>query len=159
MSRQCIQLYDYNIWANQRIFTHLQSLPSDLFLKEVDLGFKSIAEIFGHIASVDQVWFARIREMEGPSTIEAKQFNDIEEAIEFITKLQTQIREYLLSVSDCGKAVTYKNTMGQEFQNSISELIQQIVNHGTYHRGNITTILRYLGYKGIQTDYIAFLRI
>lgn len=159
MSRECIKLYDYNIWANERIFNHLQSLPSELFLKEVDLGFKSIAEVVGHISSVDEVWFARIKEEEGPSSIVTRQFSNLEEAHHFITKLQTQIREYLLSLSDCDKTVTYKNAMEQEFQNSIPELIQQIVNHGTYHRGNITTILRFLGYKGTQTDYMAFLRI
>jgi len=158
MSKPCIHLYDYNIWANKQVISHLESLPRELFLKEIDLGFKSIAEIIGHIAAVDEVWFSRIREADETTLIVTKPFKSIEEANECFSNLQAQIREYLLSVNT-DKIITYKNTMGLEFQNSISDLVQQIVNHGTYHRGNITTILRYFGYKGIQTDYIAFLRI
>ncbi|MEK3724277.1 DinB family protein [Paenibacillus sp. FSL H8-0034] len=37
------------------------------------------------------------------------------------------------------------------------ELVQHVVNHGTYHRGNITAMLRQLGHKGVPTDYIFYL--
>ena len=50
MNEAYLQLYDYHIWANERVWNHLQSLPEDLFLQEVNLGFKSIAEVFGHLA-------------------------------------------------------------------------------------------------------------
>ena len=73
-----------------------------------------------------------------------------------MSRLQTEHHEYLASVGDMGKVVTYHNTAGEAFQNSISEILQQVVNHGTYHRGNITTMLRHLGHKGLITDYIAF---
>lgn len=157
MSGQIVQGYDYNIWANERVLQHLRTLPEELFLTEVNLGFKSMAEVLGHLASADEVWFARIKEEEPPS-LAAKSFSSIEQASNHITGLQSRIRQHLTSISDFEKRVIYRNTMGQEFQNSISEIIQHVVNHGTYHRGNITTILRYLGHSGIMTDYIAFLR-
>lgn len=62
MSGQIVHGYDYNIWANERVIQHLRTLPEELFLKEVNLGFKSIAEVLGHLASADEVWFARIKE-------------------------------------------------------------------------------------------------
>lgn len=158
MNKNILQLYDYNIWANERVINHLNSLPSEIFIKQVDLGFKSIAEVIGHLVSVDEVWFARIRE-ESPSIAVTRQFTTIEEASNYLNRLQSQIREYLLATKDIEKRVIYKNSTGQEFENRISEIIQHVVNHGTYHRGNITTILRHLGFPGVQTDYIAFLRI
>ncbi|GAA0134882.1 DinB family protein [Paenibacillus sp. YSY-4.3] len=157
MSGQIVQGYDYNIWANERMIQHLRALPEELFLREVNLGFKSIAEVFGHLASADEVWFARIKEENPPSTA-AKSFITIEEASNHITGLQSRIRQHLGSISNFEKNVAYRNTRGQEFQNSISEIIQHVVNHGTYHRGNVTTILRYLGHSGTTTDYISFLR-
>ncbi|MEH7531611.1 DinB family protein, partial [Priestia megaterium] len=30
-------------------------------------------------------------------------------------------------------------------------------NHGTYHRGNITAMLRQLGHPGVMTDYVLYL--
>lgn len=157
MNQQFLLLYDYNIWANERVISYLRTLPGNLFLKEVDLGFKSIAEVIGHLISVDEICFSRIKE-ESTSSLVTKQIINLDDASNYMNKLQSQIREYLLTISDIEKIITYRNTMGEEFQNSISEIIQQVVNHGTYHRGNISTILRYLGFSGIQTDYIVYLR-
>lgn len=157
MNEAYLQLYDYHIWANERLWNHLQSLPEGVFLQEVNLGFKSIAEVFGHLAAAEEVWFARIKEKSPPS-LAARPFANLEAARQYLSKLQTKHHEYLASVADMGKVVTYHNTAGEGFQNSISEILQQVVNHGTYHRGNITTMLRHLGHKGLITDYIAFLR-
>ncbi|WP_127591305.1 DinB family protein [Paenibacillus lautus] len=158
MNEAYLQLYDYHMWANERVWNHLQSLPEGVFLQEVNLGFKSIAEVFGHLAAAEEVWFARIKE-ESPPSLAARPFANLEAARQYLSQLQTKHHEYLASVGDMGKVVTYHNTAGEAFQNSISEILQQVVNHGTYHRGNITTMLRHLGHKGIITDYIAFLRV
>jgi len=157
MIGQSLHLYDYHIWANERVIRHLQTLPEEVFTKEVKLGFQSIAHVLGHLVSADAIWFARIKEESGAPQ-PAKPFENIEEAIRCMNELQSNNREYLLSISDFERNVTYRNAMGHEFRNTVSEILQQVVNHGTYHRGNITTILRSLGFAGIQTDYIAYLR-
>ncbi|CAM4480443.1 DinB family protein [Paenibacillus tarimensis] len=154
MNEQLSLLYDYNIWANDRVINHLKSLPSEVFYREVSLGFSSLAEVISHIASADGVWHARLK---GDTPPPAVIFRDIEEASSHIKQLQAQIREYLLSVRDADQQVTYKSLKGHEYTNTVSEIIHQIVNHGTYHRGNISTILRSIGYEGILTDYIAYL--
>ena len=157
MNEAYLQLYDYHIWANERVWNHLQSLPEDLFLQEVNLGFKSIARSLRSPCGAEEVWFARIKE-ESPPSLAARPFANLEATYQYMSRLQTEHHEYLASVGDMGKVVTYHNTAGEAFQNSISEILQQVVNHGTYHRGNITTMLRHLGHKGLITDYIAFLR-
>ncbi|PZD97297.1 damage-inducible protein DinB [Paenibacillus sambharensis] len=154
MNEKISLLYDYNIWANDRVVHHIKSLPNEVFCREVNLGFTSIAELISHIATADGLWLARIKG-ESPST--AVLFKDIAEASSHFNQLQAQIREYLLSVKDVDQQITYTNTRGHECQNSVSEIIQHIINHGTYHRGNISTILRSIGYEGVLTDYMAFL--
>ncbi|GIP22111.1 DinB family protein [Paenibacillus sp. J22TS3] len=156
MNNPYLLLYDYNIWANNRLISHLGSLPEEIFSKEVNLGFKSIAEVITHLISADQLWLTRITEG-SPSITAPTIFSDIEEAGKHINILQSQFREHLITIDDFEKKVAYRNKNGQERQNSVSEIIQQVVNHGTYHRGNISTMLRYLGYKGVLTDYIAFI--
>ncbi|MCI1774151.1 MAG: DinB family protein [Paenibacillus lautus] len=158
MNEAYLQLYDYHVWANERLWNHLQSLPEGVFLQEVNLGFTSITEVFGHLAAAEEVWFARIKE-ESPPSLAARPFADLAAARQYLSQLQTEHHEYLASIGDMGKVVTYRNTAGEAFKNSISEILQQVVNHGTYHRGNITTMLRHMGHKGIITDYIAFLRV
>jgi len=156
MNKQLIQLYDYNVWANERVMDHLDTLPSEVFIREVDLGFKSIAEVISHIVSADNIWFNRIKD-EQDSILVKKSFTDLKEARQEMDDLQWQIRDYVSSLSDAEKKVSYTMASGRQMENSIAEILQQVVNHGTYHRGNITTILRSFGYQGVMTDYIAFL--
>ena len=152
-----IALYDYNVWANERILNHLKSLPVEVFSCQVGNVFPSIAIALGHIAAVDEVWFYRMK-AESPLSIDTNQFNNIDEAWNYFNKLHYEVKEFLLKKEDLEAAVTYKNTRGMEFNNTISEIVQHMVNHGTYHRGNITSILRQIEYSGISTDYIEYLR-
>lgn len=39
----------------------------------------------------------------------------------------------------------------------LADLIHHVVNHGTYHRGNVTAMLRQQGEQGVPTDYVYFL--
>ncbi|WP_276355349.1 DinB family protein [Cohnella caldifontis] len=152
-----VELYDYNIWANGRILGHLKTLPEDVFHREVNLGFKSVADVIGHIAAADEVWLTRL-EGSSPSSLASKPFANVEEAERSMHRIQSRIRQILSSVDDMEQPVIYRNTKGDEFRNSISEIARHVVNHGTYHRGNVSTILRALGHTGVQTDYIAYLR-
>lgn len=63
-----------------------------------------------------------------------------------------------LTSSDLDRVVEYKNTKGRAFSNPMRQMLQHLVNHGTYHRGQITTLLRQLGATPVATDLIAFYR-
>lgn len=157
MNKSYIHLYDYNVWANGRLLSHLKSLPDEIFTKEANLGFKSIAEVIGHLANADEVWFTRIK---GgiPPAVTPKVFGNLEEADQTLNRLQTQFQELLSTVHDFEQTIIYRTSKGEEHQNTVAEILRHVVNHGTYHRGNITTILRVFGFPGAQTDYIIYRR-
>lgn len=78
-NRRELQLLDYHIWACDQILDHVKTLPDDLFHREANLGFRSVAEVIGHIAAVDEVWLARMKG-EQPPSLAPKRFVDVEEA-------------------------------------------------------------------------------
>jgi uncharacterized damage-inducible protein DinB len=147
--------YDYHVWANEKLLRHLEELPEDVFLKPTDLGFSSISEVFGHLVSAEEVWLARLNG-ETPPPLSPKPFQTSEEARLYMREQQERFREYIRNIKDWETKVDYSNTKGQARSNTIIEIVLQVVNHGTYHRGNVTTILRSYGYPGTVTDYIAF---
>lgn len=149
--------FKYHVWANKKVLGHLENLPADVFTQKVNLGFASIAQIFGHLASAEEVWTARLRG-EVPPPLTPRPFENVESAQTYMEKLHNSSLEFLHTIQDWEKIIQYNTTTGQAFQNSILEIVQQLVNHGTYHRGNITTILRSLGHPGTQTDFIAYAR-
>jgi uncharacterized damage-inducible protein DinB len=63
-----------------------------------------------------------------------------------------------LDESDLDRVVTYKVFSGKTFSNPLAELFRHVVNHATYHRGQVATMLRQLGLKPPQTDLILYYR-
>lgn len=63
-----------------------------------------------------------------------------------------------LSAEDLDRVLHYHNTKGNPFSDRMWQMLQHLVNHGTYHRGQITTLLRQLGATPVATDMIAFYR-
>jgi uncharacterized damage-inducible protein DinB len=63
-----------------------------------------------------------------------------------------------LSDEDVGRIIPHKNSAGVEFRMPLWQLLQHVVNHGTYHRGQITTLVRQAGGKPVGTDLVTFYR-
>jgi len=75
-------------------------------------------------------------------------------------EIENDLRKFVrtLSAPDLERVVTYRNTKGHAFSNPMWQMLQHLVNHGTYHRGQITPMLRQLGATPLATDMIAFYR-
>jgi len=55
------------------------------------------------------------------------------------------------------EALTYVNFAGQTWTYPLAETLLHVANHGTYHRGQIATMLRQLGKTAISTDYLRWI--
>ncbi|MGJ7910037.1 DinB family protein [Neobacillus sp. LXY-1] len=144
---------NYHYWANKRMLHHLSKLDPGLFTKEVKNTFPSIANIFEHIFQVDTLWLKRLQGLSQPN-IESVMFENPSVALQSFEQL---FQQFSLVVPEKSH-ITYINTKGEVFQNTWEEIIAHIVNHGTYHRGNISSILHQIGERSVSTDYIFFLR-
>lgn len=71
--------------------------------------------------------------------------------------LYTRFDAFLKEQQDLDKGFSFNNPWIGETELSIAEMIQHIVNHGTYHRGNITAMIHQLGHTSINMDYPRFL--
>jgi uncharacterized damage-inducible protein DinB len=52
--------------------------------------------------------------------------------------------------------VRYTNTKGEQWAYPVSQILQHVVNHSTYHRGQVITMLRQLGAKAVMTDFLVY---
>jgi uncharacterized damage-inducible protein DinB len=53
----------------------------------------------------------------------------------------------------------YLNLKKEQFKQPVYQVLVHVFNHGTYHRGQLVTMLRQLGIEKIpQTDYIVWSR-
>lgn len=152
--------YDYHVWANRKVFTHLKELPREIYTQEIQSVFPSISDALAHIYIVDNVW---LYTMSGHSYEETAQMRDrwkeetegasLKEMEKLCDKLTDRYRDFFRQVEDMEAITSYSHPRFGTLKTSYAELIQHVVNHGTYHRGNITAMLRQLGHPGVMTDF------
>lgn len=151
----------YNLWANKRICDFLLQAEEEKLNLEIISSFSSILKTCAHILDTETIWVMRLHGS-SPSSLPV---NHAEMPMNEIVKLwQSKSREIISFIEskteeELSRMLPYKNIAGQSFTNSIRDIMQHVVNHGTYHRGQIVTMLRQAGYtKLFPTDYIVFCR-
>jgi uncharacterized damage-inducible protein DinB len=151
----------YNVWANSRVREMIDGVSEELAFREIQSSFPSIAKTVLHIWDAQTIWHRR---MEGVSlsAFPSKDFKGtkqdaiiglINSSNELLSFIQKRGPEFLKS------QYSYKNLKGDSFNDIVEDTLYHVVNHGTYHRGQITTMLRAAGVTNLlSTDLIVYLR-
>ena len=63
-----------------------------------------------------------------------------------------------LDDTELDRVVRYRNFKGEDHASPLWQLMRHMVNHSTYHRGQITTMLRQLGHEAVSTDLVVYYR-
>ncbi|MEX1189770.1 MAG: DinB family protein [Bacteroidia bacterium] len=141
-------LLQYDLWANNRVFEALQ--PFEQAIPD------SILEIMSHILGAKQVWYNRAQEI--PSTKDLFKKENKENLVKCNESLHQLWSGLIHRNEPNGMIIKYTNFAGEEFSNSLAELITHMVNHGSYHRGQVARITRESGHPPLATDFIIFSR-
>lgn len=154
---QCIHIMEYDHWANIKLLEHIRQISEDIFHKPMNGVFPTISETFYHIYRAHRIWFKRcIPELVVDESV--TEFHTIDHAKNSFIELHGILVKAMQQSYDNLGEIVYKSPKGRTFKNDFDEIIYHLVNHGTYHRGNIATMIRECGFKGTSTDYIQYLR-
>jgi uncharacterized damage-inducible protein DinB len=154
------QLFAYNAWANQHSLQAAAQLSDEQFVKPLGSSFSSVRDTLMHICGAEWIWLERFRG-NSPSSIP----ND--PAVQTAAALSEHWRpqaEHLLSFvngitqNDLDSVFEYKTINFGMYKNPLWQSLQHLANHGTYHRGQVATLIRQLGAKPILTDLMHFYR-
>lgn len=164
LQRQPYLMYDYHVWANEQLFAHLEQLPKEAFHAEITSVFPSVQQTFGHMYLFEQLYltvlkgalnediFPRI-----PDWTQEAQSKTVDEMRCLFAGAVEQFRSLFLRTPDPDMAMTIAHPQYGRLDTHFSDILLHVVNHGTYHRGNITAMLRQQGYSGVPTDLIFYL--
>ena len=56
------------------------------------------------------------------------------------------------------RGITYKNSAGEQYTSTLEDILTHVFMHGSYHRGQIASLIRAAGDTPAPTDYIFFSR-
>ncbi|MEN0003950.1 MAG: DinB family protein [Bacteroidota bacterium] len=160
LHNQLLDYVYYNSWANQQLMRALQHLTTPEFDKKVASSFPSVRLTVLHIWDAQEIWLSRLNGA-SPTAFPSKTFvGDKDEVLAALMKSTFDWVDFFhqpnLNVeSHC----LFKDTSGNEYSIRIADIGMHCINHGTYHRGQLITILRQLGVNLVpRTDYIWYLR-
>ncbi|SIO49913.1 DinB family protein [Chitinophaga niabensis] len=147
----------YNAWANTTLVNWLRTKEESVLEQEVPSSFPSVRKTLFHILQAQQYWLSIIRRDETPN-INWEESKTLEEVFSAIVAQSEEFVAFLDSMS--AEQIDEKTmVVSPWFQSDFAnfEYIMHVVNHGTYHRGQITTIGRNLGFTDApMTDYNFF---
>jgi uncharacterized damage-inducible protein DinB len=155
------RITSYNLWANRKIVGFLSDLSPALLDKELISSFKSIRATVYHIWDAENIWLSRLNGTSFTSWPSKDFKGSDKEAFDAFMKQSEDLAEYTakLSEEELGVQFSYKTLDGKQFTNSRSDVIAHVVNHSTFHRGQLITMLRNAGFTQLSsTDFITFAR-
>lgn len=146
MKDKLIDLFEYTYHFNKEMITIISEN-----LEKTD---EKTISLINHTLNAQQVWNSRVL---GEESFEVWQINPFENLNE-INHQNFQKSLHIIENSDLNQRIEYQNSRGATFENSIFEMLFQAINHSTYHRGQINSLLKQNGINPVLTDYIFYKR-
>lgn len=153
-------LFEYNAWANHRSLEAVAALTPEQFTRDLGSSFKSVRDTLAHIVAAEWIWLERFHGRSPssfPPDLESLDHAGLDTRW---AEVERDWTDFVASLgdSDLVRVYAYKTIKGDPQEQPAWQMLQHLVNHGSYHRGQVTTLLRQLGAKPQGTDMIAFYR-
>ncbi|HTW59414.1 MAG TPA: DinB family protein [Terriglobales bacterium] len=136
--------FAYNEWANQEVLSTMRSNGAD------DRSLR----LMGHILAAERLWLERLKQQ--PQRVPVWPEPDLAQFEAEAAKLSRLWLEYLdlITAGDVSQSISYKNSKGEAWTNTILDVLTHVVMHSAYHRGQIASHMRDCGQTPAYTDFI-----
>lgn len=151
-------LFAYTEWANARIFECVDSLTDEQYTRTIESSFPSISATLAHLISAEWVWLRRWKG-ESPLAVPDWANGAPRGALhEKLREVEAERAAFLDTLTDGSlpELFSYRSVKGDPFTRPLGVTLQHVANHSTYHRGQLTTMLRQAGAVPPSTDFTLF---
>jgi uncharacterized damage-inducible protein DinB len=158
--QEIVTLFEFDKWAIDRTVESVSLLPEGKYLEDLKSSHGGIHGTLVHIYSANMIWLQRWK---GNSFQKHSTVDEVPD----LASLKTRREKYLADVADylgnLGEAgisapLVYSDLKGNRHSEPLFQQMQHLINHSSYHRGQIVTMMRQVGAKPIATDLIMFYR-
>jgi len=145
----------YNQWANQKLIEWLQQQPSELFEKEVVSSFASVNKLIHHIMGAQKYYFSILQDKE----VSYEKVMTTEKIFRELLKMDEEFLAWLLLQNPVFVNQTFSLKRSPIVETyTTATLITHVVNHSTYHRGQLLALRHQLNLSDApKTDYYRFI--
>ena len=157
-----IKLTRYNLWANQLITSFIKEAGEAAFDLNQSGSFPTIRGTLDHISGAEKIWLLRLQGTslsEWPSGASAGNMN---ERCAQLTSVSEDFARFTEEADEgfFNEILAYQNLKGDSFTGNVTDILAHVMNHSTFHRGQIVNLLRGAGFTNLKsTDLITFTRL
>jgi uncharacterized damage-inducible protein DinB len=141
-------LMDHMMWADEQVLDSLRQpgIP------------RRAIDLYAHILGAEHVWLTRLEQR--PREVAVWPSLTLEECAQLAQENRHTFQAYVdrLTSDSLRRIVHYRNSAGDEFDNAIEDILVHVAMHGSYHRGQVSLLVRDAGAEPRPTDLIAFVR-
>lgn len=154
------ELFAYNAWANRKLFPVLAALPGDAYFRDLKSSHGGIHGTLCHIVWAEELWLNRWLGKPNPAVPQGRDLATLEVAVARWERVEAGRDAFLGGLSDgrLDETRAVKPSTGGEFVHTYREMFAHAVDHSSYHRGQIVTMLRQIGVTPPTTGLIYFYR-
>ena len=138
----------------------VEGLTPEQYTRDLGSSFRSVRDTVVHIYAAEWIWHQRWLGHSPTALPPADQFPDFAAIRGAWSEHEGLVRACVDRIGDdVARIMPYTLLNGTSSSSLFWQLLQHVVNHASYHRGQVTTMLRQLGAApGKSTDMILFHR-
>jgi uncharacterized damage-inducible protein DinB len=148
-------LFAYNSWADQRILSACKGLTAEQYVSEPIPGWSSVRSSLAHIAMVTDGWLRTLADDPDQSAPTDADLATVELAEALLARAQQTFGKLQSKFSaDWLATPRFLQRGGRSATLPPWVVLRHIVNHSTYHRGQVAAKLKRLGIDPPATDMV-----
>lgn len=153
-------LHAFNSWASSRIFDSLTTMPSDQYMRDMKSSHASIHGTLTHMVGAEKIWLSRWAGTTGATMLQPSEVPGLPQLKAIWESVGYDTAKFLGTMTDkrLQESFTMTNAKGETLTVLYWQAFQHVVDHSTYHRGQVVTMMRQLGVIPPSTGLIAFYR-
>jgi uncharacterized damage-inducible protein DinB len=152
------ELFRYNTWANTQVLDRVEHLDPGRLVRAVGGSFPSVQATLTHILWAEWFWLERWQGSSPTTVFAPDEFPSLSSLRDRWAQVHTEQSRFLQSLDSerLQRVLRYTNLKGETWEYPLWQQIYHLLNHSSYHRGQVTTLLRLLDAQPRTTDYLNF---
>ena len=151
-------LFAYNRWATERLLDAARSLDRAELTRDFGVSYRSVRGTLVHTLWSEWIWWRRWAGESPRQRFAEDDFPDVPGMAARWGEIHDGQRDFVLGLTErrLASRIAYENLEGERWEYRLDHMIQHVVNHSSYHRGQVVSLLRQLGRTPPTTDLLDF---
>lgn len=156
---QLTQLFEYVRWCDHRQMDACRSVPAATYFKDFGFSFRTVHDTIVHMLAAQDIWLNRWEGRHRPKLLDRTDLPDLESLRVYWGGLHAQIGDFLHRQTNqsFAKKVEWTTTDGKFFALPLGHVVQHCLDHATYHRGQLNSLIRLAGGTPVRVMYYTYL--